>query len=108
FRRVVLGLADEAALVEVVDERLAVAETRKALDLQLELRDRPRDALEEAEVQEAHAAVVEQQRVARVGVAGELVVAVHAAEVEAKDDLAKAVALGLRQLLELLEASPGV
>src|SRR5213082_449108 len=34
-------------------------------------------------------------------------VAVHAAEVEAKDDLAEAVALGLRELLDLLEAAPG-
>ena len=38
-------------------------------------------------------------------VAGELAVAVQAAEVEAEDDLAEAVALGLRQLLELLEAA---
>ena len=77
-----------------------------ALDLQLELGDRRRDPLEQAEVEERHPAVVEQQRVARMRVAGELVVAVHAAEVEAVDDLGEAVALVLRQLLELLEAAP--
>jgi hypothetical protein len=44
--------------------------------------------------------------VAGVRVAGELVVAVQAAEVEAEDDLADAVALGLRVALELLEAGP--
>ena len=37
-------------------------------------------------------------------VAGELAVAVEAAEEEAEDDLADAVALGLRAALELLEA----
>ena len=64
-------------------------------------------ALEQAEVQERHAAVVEQQEVARVGVAGELAVAVQAAEEEAEDDLPDAVALGLRATLELLEADAG-
>ena len=106
-RRVVLGLADEAALVQVLDQRLAVAGRRQPRDHELEVRDRRRDALEQAEVDERHAPVVEQQRVAGVRVAGELVVAVHAAEVEAKDDLAEAVALGLGQLLELLEAASG-
>ena len=52
--------------------------------------------LEEAEVEERDAAVGQQQEVAGVGVAGELVVAVEAADEEAEDDLAEAVALGLR------------
>ena len=38
-----------------------------------------------------------------MGIAGELVVAVQAAEEEAEDDLAEPVALLLRVLLELLE-----
>jgi hypothetical protein len=42
-----------------------------------------------------------------VGVAGELVEAVHRPEVEAEDDLAQPVAVGLGQLLELLEAAAG-
>ena len=46
----------------------------------------------------------QQQEVARVRVAGELVVAVHAAEEEAEDDLADAVALGLVELLDRVEA----
>ena len=41
------------------------------------------------------------------GIAAELVVAVHAAEVEAEDRLADAVALVLGELLHLLEAAPG-
>ncbi len=105
LRGVVLGLGDEAAGDEVVDHRGAVAGRRDALDLELELGDGGRDALEQAEVEERHPAVVEQQRVAGVRVTGELVVAVHAAEVEAVDDLAEAVALVLRELLELLEAA---
>ena len=55
-----------------------------------------RHPLEQAEVEERHAPVVEQHRVAGVGVAGELVVAVQAAEVEAEQDLADPVALLLR------------
>ncbi len=39
-----------------------------------------------------------------MGVAGELAVAIQAAEEEAEDDLANAVALGLGAFLELLEA----
>jgi hypothetical protein len=48
--------------------------------------------------------VVEEHAVARVRVARELVVAVHAAEVEAEDDLGDPVAVVLGQLLHLLEA----
>ena len=77
------------------------------LDAELELGHARGDALVEAEVEEGHAAVVEQHRVARVRVARELVEAVHRPEVEAEDDLAQAVALGLGQLLELLEAASG-
>ena len=85
---------------------------RAALDpqplaLQLELGRLGGDALEQPEVQEGHPPVVEQQAVARMRVAAELVVAVHAAEVEAEDRLADAVALVLRELLHLLEAAAG-
>ena len=68
----------------------------RALAGELELDRLGVHALEQAEVQERDAAVVEQQEVARVRVAGELAVAVEAAEEEAEDDLADAVALGLR------------
>ena len=68
----------------------------RALAGELELHRLGVQALEQAEVQERHAAVVEQQEVAGVRVAGELAVAVQAAEEEAEDDLADAVALGLR------------
>ena len=71
---------------------------------QLELDGGGVHALEQPEVQEGDATVVEQQEVAGVRIARELVVAVEAAEEEAEDDLAEAVALGLRALLELLEA----
>ena len=63
-----------------------------------------RHHLEQPEVQERDAAVGHQQEVARVRVAGELVVAVHAAEEEAEDDLADAVARGLVHLLDRVEA----
>ena len=49
-------------------------------------------------------AVVAEQEVARVRVAGELVVAVHAAEEEAEHDLADAVARRLVVLLDRVEA----
>ena len=61
-------------------------------------------ALEQPEVQEGDASVVEQQEVAGMRIARELVVAVEAAEEEAEDDLTEAIALGLRAFLELLEA----
>src|SRR3954447_7376518 len=104
---VVRRVADEAAGVQEVDELLALALDPQALRVQLELRDRRRDSLEEPEVEERHLAVVEQHAVARVRVARELVVAVHAAEVEAEDDLGDPVALVVRKLLHLLEAAAG-
>ena len=61
-------------------------------------------ALEQAEVEEGDAAVVQQDEVARMGVAGELAVAVEAAQEEAEDDLPDPVALGLGTGLQLLEA----
>ena len=85
-------------------QRRGVALDDRALAGQLELDGLGVHALEQAEVQERDAAVVEQQEVARVRIAGELAVAVEAAEEEAEDDLADAVALGLRAVLELLEA----
>src|SRR4029079_527236 len=89
--------ADEAAVVEQLDELLGPPLAAEALHVELELGDLRGDLLEEAEVQERHPAVVEQHRVAGVRVAAELVVAVHAAEVEAEDHLADAVALLLGQ-----------
>ena len=85
-------------------QRRRVALGDGALARQLELDGLAVHPLEEAEVQERDAAVGEQQEVARMRVAGELAVAVEAAEEEAEDDLADAVALGLRAALELLEA----
>ena len=75
-----------------------------SLRRQLELHGPDVQTLEQAEVQEGDAAVGLQQEVARVRVAGELPVAVQAAEEEAKDDLAETVPLGLLGALELLEA----
>ena len=97
------GCGRKPASVQIASSSLG-APSCPAAGRQLELDQLRRDPLEQAEVEERHAAVVQQHGVARVRVAGELVVAVHAAEVEAEDDLAEAVALGLRQLLELLEA----
>ena len=62
------------------------------------------DHAHEPEVEEADAAVAEQQVVARVRVAGGAAEVVQGAEEEAVDDLAEAVALGGAQLLDLLEA----
>ena len=78
--------------------------------------DRPRErplALEvvrverahEAEVEEADAAVVEQQVVAGMRVPADAPRVRHQREVEAEDDLAEAVALGLVELLDLGEAA---
>ena len=67
-----------------------------ALAGELELDRRGLHALEQAEVQERDAAVVQQQEVPGMRIAGELPVAVQAAEEEAEDDLADPVALGLR------------
>ncbi len=85
-----LGVGQEAGLGEQPVQRDRVALGDRALRGELEV-DRARvEALEQAEVEERHAAVVEQQEVARVRVAGELAVAIEAAEEEAKDDLADA------------------
>ena len=79
----------------------------EARDLELEFSDLGGDPLEEAEVEERHAIVVEQQHVAGVRVAGELAVAVHRAEVEPEDDLPDTIALGLREGLHRFEAAAG-
>ena len=85
-------------------QRRRVALGDGALAGELELHRLGVHALEQAEVEERHAPVVEQQEVAGMRVAGELPVAIQAAEEEAEDDLAEAVALGLRAVLQLLEA----
>ena len=61
----------------------------------------------EPEVEEADAAVVEQQVVAGVRVAADPAHAREQREVEAEDDLAEAVALGLVELLDVAEAAAG-
>ena len=99
-----LGFRQEAGLGEQPVQRRRVFLDDRPLAGQLELDGGRVHALEQPEVQEGDAAVVQQQEVARVGVAGELVVAVQAAEEEAEHDLAEPVALGLRALLQLLEA----
>ena len=98
------GCAQQAALGPDLPQPLGVALVAGALGLQLELDQVARHHLEQAEVQERDAAVAEQQEVAGVRVAGELAVAVHAAEVEAEDDLGHAVAGGLVGLLDGVEA----
>ena len=99
-----LRLGEEADLGAEPHDRVLVALDHGARDLHLELDRAGRHPLEQAEVEERDAAVGEQHRVAGVRVARELVVAVHAAEVEAEQDLADAVALRLRVALDLLEA----
>jgi len=99
-----LGLGQEARLREQLVQGGGVVLDDRPLAGELKLDRLGAQALEQPEVQERHAPVVEQQEVAGVRVAGELAVAVQAAEEEAKDDLADAVALGLRAVLELLEA----
>ncbi len=90
--------------MQMRDQLLALAADAQARRLELVLGQLCRQALVEAEVEERDAAVGEQHEVAGVGVTGELVVAVHAAEVEAEDDLGDAVARGGVGELELLEA----
>ena len=65
------------------------------------------DDAHQAEVEEADAAVVEQQVVAGVRVAGGAARVLERAEEEAEDDLAEAVALGFVEALDLLEAPAG-
>ena len=62
------------------------------------------DDAHQAEVEEADAAVVEQQVVAGMRVAGRAARVLERAEEEAEDDLAEAVALGFVEALDLLEA----
>ena len=101
-----LRFGQEAGFAEQSVHSLGVALGDGALAGQLQFH-RPRfDALVQAEVQERDAAVGEQHEVAGMGIAGELTMAVETAQVEAKDDLADAVALGLRSLLDRLEADP--
>src|SRR5215210_2340449 len=88
----VLRVLDEARLGPDALELLAVALVPRPLAGELDLDQALRHDLEQPEVQERDAAVVEQQEVARVRVARELVVAVHAAEEEAEHDLPHAVA----------------
>ena len=103
-RAELVGLLEQAALGPDLPQPLRVALVAGALGLELELDQVARHHLEQAEVQERDAAVADQQEVARVRVAAELPVAVHAAEVEAEDDLADAVARGLVGLLDGVEA----
>ena len=76
----------------------------RALGGELELDGAGVQALEQPEVEERDAAVLQEQEVPGMGVSGELAVAVEASEEEAEHDLPEAVALGLRTMLELLEA----
>ncbi len=71
-------------------ERRRVALDDRALRGQLELDRAGVQALEQTEVEKRDAAVVEQQEVPGMRIAGELVMAVEAAEEEAEDDLADA------------------
>ena len=86
------GCARKPVSAQICVQPLAVALVAGALAGELELDQLRRHHLEQAEVEERDAAVVQQHEVARMRVAGELVVAVHAAEEEAEDDLADAVA----------------
>ena len=99
-----LGVGQEARFGEQPVQRDRIALGDGALRGELEIDGPCIEALEQAEVEERHTAVVEQQEVAGVRIAGELPVAVEAAEEEAEDDLADAVALGLPAPLQLLEA----
>src|ERR1700722_1545221 len=85
-------------------QRLRVALHDGPLAGQLQLDRLAIEALEQTEVQKRDAPVPKQHEVARMRIARELAVAVQAAEKEAKHDLAEPIALGLRILLQLLEA----
>ena len=99
-----LGFGQEARLREQLVQRRRVALDDRPLRGELELHRGRVHALEQAEVEKRHAAVVLQQEVPRMRIAGELPVAIQAPEEEAEHDLADAVALGLRTGLQLLEA----
>src|SRR6185437_659892 len=99
-----LGVRQEARLGQQPMQGRVVALGDGALSGELEVDRSAVEPLEQAEIEERHATVVEQQEVAGVRVAGELAVAIQAAEEEAEDDLADAIALGLRASLQLLEA----
>src|ERR1022692_3653198 len=100
---VAIGLGEKAAGVQVLDQGSALAADAEPGDLQLVLGQFGWKPLVEPEVEEGDATVSQQHEVPGVGVAGELVMAVHAAEVEAEDDLGDAVALLRVGAFELLE-----
>ena len=100
----VLGLGEEADLGAQPHDRVLVAFDHRAGDLHLERHRAGGHALEQPEVEERHAPVAQQHRVAGVRISGELVVAVEAAEVEPEEDLADPVTLLLRVRAYLLEA----
>src|SRR5215210_345545 len=106
-RAEVLRVLEEAGLGPDPLELLAVALVTGPLARELDLEQLARHHLEEAEVEEGDPAVVHQQEVAGMGVARELVVAVHAAEVEAEHGLADAVARRLVELLDGVEPEAG-
>ena len=87
------GSGKKPVSVAQAHDRVGVALDHRPGHVDLELDRARRHPLEQPEVEERHPSVVEQHRVARVRVAGELAVAVQAAEVEAEQDLADPVAL---------------
>ena len=101
-----VGLGKEAGLGAEAHDRLGVALDHGPRHGDLELDRSRRHPLEQPEVEERHASIRQQHRVAGVGVAGELVVAVEAPEVEAEHDLADPIAILLGVELELLESRP--
>ena len=101
-----LGFGKEARLGQEAVQSLSVALAHRPLTRELQLDRLALDALEQPEVQERHAPVVQQHEVAGMRIAGELAVTVEASHEEAKNDLPDPVALGLGTLLELLEAGP--
>ena len=82
--------------------RIVVEDRLEGRDLQLDLL--LVEVLGHAEVEKGHPAVVHQQVVAGMGVGVEVLQVVDRAEAEAEHDLPEAVALGLGQLADLLEA----
>ena len=91
-----LGFGQEARLGEQLVQRRRVALDDRPLAGELELDRLGSMRLNRPKSRNAMRPSLEQQEVARVRVAGELAVAVEAAEEEAEHDLADAVALGLR------------
>ena len=101
-----LGLGQEPRAREQLVQARGVVLDDGALRRELHLDGLGVHALEQAEVQEGDAAVAEQQEVARVRIAGELPVAVHAAQEEAHHDLADAIALLLGARLTSSKPTP--